>query len=592
MTIQKLGPTHSLRYDETAAISANGRYVVYLRAEIPSYYSGFGTTGNIYRKDLLTGEVRLVSTGPTAPLIVPDSSVPTISADGRYVSFLSIATNFGESGGHFVVAVKDMLTGALINATPGMMPGTKISYAIEPAISMDGRSVKFVTSSNSFAPGDTNQLDDVYVKNLDTGLSVLASIGAKGMQSTMNAFDSAFSANGKVAAFISSALPGSRVAVKKLATGELIPSSTGPNGEPVHGFAEGPSLSEDGRYIVFASMATNLTGIAQPSGFHLYWRDLETGLTKQIPTAGEARNAHISGDGRYVVYRDGANEIKVIDITSGSIATLNTGVDGKPANGNSAGIYVANDGSGVVFNSRATNLVADGSKAGHFNFYTDMPIAFQSRGNDALNGTAGGDLLMSGAGNDRVSGGAGDDNMDGGTGTDVAVYAGNRAQYSMVGRAGSVTVSGIEGKDVLTNIERLHFADMDVLIDAHGAGGQAYRIYQAAFNRIPDAAGLGYWVAQLDQGANLSGVAAGFIASQEFQALYGPNPSNSELVNKFYLNVLHREGEAEGVAYWKGLLDSHSTTAAEVLANFSESAENQAALIGVLEAGAAYLPYL
>ena len=95
----------------------------------------------------------------------------------------------------------------------------------------------------------------------------------------------------------------------------------------------------------------------------------------------------------------------------------------------------------------------------------------------------------------------------------------------------------------------------------------------------------------MDKGTSLGDVAAGFVDSSEFKTAYGVNPSNADIVNKFYTNVLHRAGETAGINYWAGLLDSHSATPAEVLAGFSESPENQAGLIGIIGNGFTYTPY-
>jgi hypothetical protein len=124
-----------------------------------------------------------------------------------------------------------------------------------------------------------------------------------------------------------------------------------------------------------------------------------------------------------------------------------------------------------------------------------------------------------------------------------------------------------------------------------GHGGQAYRIFQAAFNRAPDKGGLGYWMSALDHGVSLLDVADGFIQSKEFKDLYGTNPTNADLVNKYYANILHRTPDAAGAEYWTKLLDQHTVTNADVLMNISESAENQAALVGVLQNGFEYTPY-
>ncbi len=203
----------------------------------------------------------------------------------------------------------------------------------------------------------------------------------------------------------------------------------------------------------------------------------------------------------------------------------------------------------------------------------------------------GAETARGGDGSDWLEGRGGDDLLDGGAGLDHAVYSGARAGYKVARAEGGFTVldaSGRDGRDTLRDIERLQFADGMLALDVDGVAGQAYRIYQAAFAREPDEAGLGYWIAMMDGGTTLTGVAAGFVASAEFIARYGANPSNRELVEKFYLNVLQRPGDAEGITYWVNALDSRSASVADVLMGFSESPENQAALVGVTENGIAF----
>ena len=124
-----------------------------------------------------------------------------------------------------------------------------------------------------------------------------------------------------------------------------------------------------------------------------------------------------------------------------------------------------------------------------------------------------------------------------------------------------------------------------------GIAGQAYRIYQAAFNRVPDQAGVGFWIAGMDHGQSLQSVAALFVGSAELTSLYRAAPSHASVLEKLYLNVLHRAGEPGGVAYWNGILDGGLVSVSQLLAAFSESPENVAALVGVLADGFAYAPF-
>jgi hypothetical protein len=118
--------------------------------------------------------------------------------------------------------------------------------------------------------------------------------------------------------------------------------------------------------------------------------------------------------------------------------------------------------------------------------------------------------------------------------------------------------------------------------------GQAYRIYQAAFDRQPDAGGLGYWIAQMDGGMGVVEVAARFIDSGEFRQLYGNSPPTGQLVDAIYHNVLHRLPDTGGRAFYVEQIDSGQKSLATVLADFSESPENQAQVVGAIQNGFAY----
>lgn len=227
---------------------------------------------------------------------------------------------------------------------------------------------------------------------------------------------------------------------------------------------------------------------------------------------------------------------------------------------------------------------------------TSVETKYQSgtAGNDVLTGTASSDYLSALEGNDTLTGGAADDALYGGPGNDVAVYAGKLAGYIVARDRDGWTVtdqSGAEGKDTLSGIETLKFSDLSVALDTTGSAGQAYRIYQAAFGRPADQAGLGYWIHYLDNGGTLDGMAAGFAGSDEFHKAYGTDPTHADLLGHVYQNILHRAPDQAGYDYWLDALDKHTVNVSQLLSSFSESAENQAVLIGVIGSGIAYVPY-
>ena len=224
-----------------------------------------------------------------------------------------------------------------------------------------------------------------------------------------------------------------------------------------------------------------------------------------------------------------------------------------------------------------------------------LTTIFGGEGNDTIAGSVGNDSINALAGNDIISGSLGNDLIDGGNGLDTVVYQSNRSDYTITkNQSGSllVTKSNGQGTDTLRNVERLTFADISLAFDIDSNAGQAFRVYQAAFDRKPDAGGLGYWIKAMDNGYSLMNVALGFVQSAEFQALYGVKPTNNALITKFYTNVLHRAPDQGGLDFWVNHLNLGDITPAGALASFSESAENQALVIGAIQNGISYTLWL
>src|SRR5690606_28826534 len=118
-------------------------------------------------------------------------------------------------------------------------------------------------------------------------------------------------------------------------------------------------------------------------------------------------------------------------------------------------------------------------------------------------------------GNDVFRLTAGNDVIDGLDGLDTAIMNGHSSGFNVSRNGDTLTVTGA-GTDILTDIERLVFNDGTLAFDLDGNAGQAFRIYQAAFDRAPDAGGLSYWIDAMDNGSSLADVAAGFTGSAEF----------------------------------------------------------------------------
>jgi hypothetical protein len=221
--------------------------------------------------------------------------------------------------------------------------------------------------------------------------------------------------------------------------------------------------------------------------------------------------------------------------------------------------------------------LAGNQYAGQTSFTFTTPAASASA-------SANGDMLTISASGNYV---------DAGAGVDTVVLPGNRSAYQLIPLGdGRTQVQPINGaaSNVLVNVERIFFDDKAFAMDAAGSAGQAFRLYQAAFNRAPDAVGVGFWTGHIDRGTSMKVVAEAFVTSAEFIDLYGTAPSNAEFVDLLYQNVLHRAGDAGGIAHWNKVLDG-GYSRAETLIAFAESVENVSATAVLIANGFEYVPY-
>lgn len=192
------------------------------------------------------------------------------------------------------------------------------------------------------------------------------------------------------------------------------------------------------------------------------------------------------------------------------------------------------------------------------------------------------------------AGTAGNDVVHGSNGRDIMAVSGNAGQHKIdIYPAGATLhdTTGAGGLDTLFNVERIKFADKMMAIDIQGVGGQAFRLYEAAFNRASDAAGLGFWIDHLDNGVPLKDVAKGFIDSREFDQIHGPNLDNRDFVAALYENVLDRIPDEAGIDYWVRQLTQGNADRADVLIAMANSDENIAKLVGVMMHGIEYIAW-
>lgn len=170
-----------------------------------------------------------------------------------------------------------------------------------------------------------------------------------------------------------------------------------------------------------------------------------------------------------------------------------------------------------------------------------------------------------------------------GTGGEVNGMGG----YKLVLPIASGEIDRVSGESVAQQFATARFeaGTLVVALDIQGNAGQAYRLYDI-FDRDPDLAGITFHVESLDRGASLTDVARGFLLSDEFTFEFGElgSLSNETFVDVLFENVLEREGDAGGEAFWVSQLNAGISREA-VFIGFTESTENQAQVAPSLQNG-------
>jgi Tol biopolymer transport system component len=238
---------------------ADGRIVAYECADANLVEHDRNRATDIFVRDLETSFSELISArhpdlATVSPNAISSLSAFSASADGYRIAFSSEADNLvaNDTNQCRDVFVRDLLAGTnlLVSVTAsGLGSGDGLSF--DPAISGDGRYVVFGSSASDLVSGDTNNAQDVFIRDLQSGTTMLVSVSTNG---------------------------------------------TSPGNQDSHS----PSISADGRYVLFRSRANNLApGIF--SNETAFVRDLQLGITRAVVPGG-ARAPVMTPDGRFVAF--------------------------------------------------------------------------------------------------------------------------------------------------------------------------------------------------------------------------------------------------------------------------------------------------
>ena len=263
-----------------ASISADGRFVAFRSKAATLVVGDDNDTFDVFVRDRQNGTTVLVSAATDGSPGNQSSDNPAISADGRYVAFASLATDIAPPDANFVsdVFVRDLVAGTtqLVSAGASGLPALGSSDL--PAISADGRFVAFVSYASNFGLPDGNGTPDVYLVDRASNAIELVSVSSAGVLSNGASLRAAISGDGRRVAFSSAAtnlvsgdLNGVNdlfVRDRELGTTERVSKSSA--SVQGNGHSSLPAVSLDGRFVGFASVATNLVAgdtNGQPDAF-------------------------------------------------------------------------------------------------------------------------------------------------------------------------------------------------------------------------------------------------------------------------------------------------------------------------------------
>jgi hypothetical protein len=187
--------------------------------------------------------------------------------------------------------------------------------------------------------------------------------------------------------------------------------------------------------------------------------------------------------------------------------------------------------------------------------------------------------------------------IDAGGGIDTLVVSGALSTAYQLESSNSTWLLGTSSKPLhaLSNVERIQFTDTTIALDTSKdqTAGSGYMLYKAAFNRTPDASGLGFWINKMDAGMSYNAVAQNFVNSTEFKAAFGgSNPTVNTLVLKLYVNVLNRLPDDNGLAFWQEKRTTGGWSTADVLGYFATSAENVTNVTPLIANGIQYQQFV
>lgn len=455
------------------AISGDGRFVAFSSVADNLIPGDTNRAEDVFVHDRQTGITSLVSVNSAGEQGNSSSSGASISGDGRFIAFSSVADNLvsGDTNEVRDIFVRDRQTGitSLVSVNSAGETGNRDSQF--PIISADGTEIFFNSSADNLVSGDNNEKQNIFIRELETGIISQFNPDSSVNQINSSAGIYSISGNGRFITFLSGAdnlVPGEEncqmyIHDRVTGTNSCITAESHPGGRIGRN-----TISNDGRFIAFESVSIPIeditfrgAGDTRPVS-SVFVHDRLTGETNRI-RAGQG--PVISADGRFIAsttgttIRPGDGRVFIHDlrfnITTDALtfeeseAQRTQSFTPAPPPGGWAPEFssISADGSFIAFNSLLDDLVPGDTEIWSDVFVVENLLANEDVGDVApfqpLIGTAEDDILLDIDGQDSIFGLQGDDSINGGSGADVIF--GNQGFDSIDGNINNDTIYG--GKD-------------------------------------------------------------------------------------------------------------------------------------------------
>jgi LPXTG-site transpeptidase (sortase) family protein len=349
-------------------------------------------TSDVFLRQISTGTTVLVSQALGGGTGNGESIHPTLNADGSQVAFISSATNLvsaTDTNAANDIFVRNMNTNTtrLVSVdTTRESAGNRNSE--EPSISHNGSRIAFTSYATNLVVGDANARPDIFVNDLAANTTRLVSVSTIGTQGNDISARPSISGDGGYVAFVSTATNltanddnGSilDIFVRNLTSSSTVMASVASNGTQSNGISGDPSISSDGTYVAFSSDGTNLVPGDTNNETDIFVRDMVNGTTTRVSVSSEGNQGDdysispsISPDGRYIAFEsnarnlvhndtNGSRDIFVHDMTTGMTTRVSMRTGGIQGNSTSLSSSVSSGGTYVTFTSYSTNLATGDS---------------------------------------------------------------------------------------------------------------------------------------------------------------------------------------------------------------------------------------